>query len=183
MVALLFLSFLFPNLLADNLIKINVTDDITMKIPSEFRAMTDEEIASKYFTMRRPVALYTDQSVTIDLGINEATTQWSNSDLEIMMSFQKSNIYSLFDEITMLSEGIKEVNGRKAAFFEFISKTNPAENSISNKGAILKYIYIQYIIVGNSSWVFNFSSPVRFQGEWQASVEQMMNSIEIKGKK
>ena len=83
----------------------------------------------------------------------------------------------------MLSEGIKEVNGRKAAFFEFISKTNPAENSISNKGAILKYIYIQYIIVGNSSWVFNFSSPVRFQGEWQASVEQMMNSIEIKGKK
>jgi len=183
MAIILFLSFLFTNYQAANLTKVNVTGDINMLIPSDFRPMTDDEIAKKYFTTKRPVALFTNQETTIDLGINRSVTNWSADDLEIMMSFQKSNIYSLYDEIEMISEGVKEVNGRKVAFFEFESTVKPEKNSFKQKGAINKYTYIQYVIVGEISWVFNFTSPSHLRQSWADTSKKIMDSVVIKGKK
>lgn len=180
MALLLYFSLVINNFSGDNLIKINVTDEISMKVPADFRAMTDDEIVAKYFSTRRPVALFTNQGLTIDLGVNQSTTSWKAEDVEIMMSFQKSNIYNLFDEVVMINEGVKEVNGRKVAYFEFESKVNSDSNSFTQKSSIHKYTYIQYMIIGSISWVFNFSSPVQYKHEWQATVSEIMDSIEVK---
>ncbi|MEO9804310.1 MAG: hypothetical protein ABJF04_13720 [Reichenbachiella sp.] len=174
---ILFLSLIFSNIPGDNLTKVNVTDEITMMMPDDFRLMTDDEVASRYFTTKRPLAIYTDQGIIVDLGINKSVTTWSAEDLEIMVSFQKSNIYNFYDEIEMISEGIKEINGRKAAYFEFVSTVKPEKQSFRSQSSVKKYTYIQYMIVGENSWVFNFSSPVQLQNEWQPRLSDIMNSI------
>lgn len=180
---ILFLSTIFSILPVADLTKVEVTEEISMMIPTDFRLMTDDEVASHFFTTKRPVAIYTDPSVIIELGVNRSATEWIADDLEIMVSFQKSNIYNFYDEIEMISQGIKEVDGRKAAYFEFISTVKPDGQSIRAQSAVKKYTYIQYMIVGDHSWVFNFTSPVQLQPKWQPQLADIMDSIIFSKKK
>ncbi|MCV9389396.1 DUF1795 domain-containing protein [Reichenbachiella ulvae] len=165
-----------------NLTDTQVTENITMPIPSGFRPMTDDEIVSKYFTTKKPLVLYTDESLQVDLGVNQSVTQWAEKDVEIMASFQKSNIYNLYDDVQVISEGIKEVNGKQAAYMEFVSTIKPDENSFRDDGSIVKYTYIQYIIVGRHALVFNFTCPAAYKNEWQETAKKIMDGVSIKGK-
>lgn len=180
---ILFLSTIFSIFPPADLTRVEVTEEISMMIPSDFRLMTDDEVASRFFTTKRPIAMYTNPSVIIDLGINRSATEWLADDLEIMVSFQKSNIYNFYDEIEMISQGVNEVNGRKAAYFEFISTVKPDGNSIRAQNSVKKYTYIQYMIVGEHSWVFNFTSPVQLQGTWQPQMAEIMGSVLFSKKK
>lgn len=180
---ILILSTLFSFFPLADLTRVAVTEEISMMIPTEFRLMTDDEIASTFFSTKRPIAVYTDQSVIIDLGINRSATEWLADDLEIMVSFQKANIYNFYDEIEMISQGVKEVNDRKAAYFEFVSTVKPDGNSMRAQNAVKKYTYIQYMIVGEHSWVFNFTSPVQLQSTWQPQLAEIMDSVIFSKKK
>ncbi|MEQ6122395.1 hypothetical protein [Reichenbachiella sp. MALMAid0571] len=182
MILNILLSFLllFSSYQSDKLVKIKVNESISMSIPENFRPMTDDEIADRYFTIKRPLALFTDPGMTIDLGVNKSITQWNEKDLEIMKSFQKSNIYSLYDNIEMLSEGIKEVNGRKYAYFEFVSTVKEEEDVFVKKGSINKYTYIQYTLINGNSLVFNFSCPSNIKATWQNVANEIMQSMEVK---
>jgi hypothetical protein len=162
------------------LVKMKINESITMSIPQDFRPMTNDEIADRYFTTKRPMALFTDQSLTADLGVNKSITNWAEKDLEIMKSFQKSNIYSLYDNIDMLSEGIQEVNGKNFAYFEFVSSVKDEDNAFVKKGDINKYTYIQYAIINGQSLVFNFTCSSRNKDSWREKVAQIMKSIELK---
>ncbi len=182
MTLLLALNFLISNYQSKKLIKIEVTDNIIMSVPVDFRPMTDDEIAGKYFTTRRPMALFTNPDLTIDLGVNIATTQWDPRDFKIMMSFQKANIFSLYDEVKLLSEGTREVNGKQAAYFEFISTVKDDEDSFLKKGSIHKYTFIQYILVDDKQLVFNFTCPSQYMQTWQETAKEIMDQVEVKGK-
>ncbi|MFY0655073.1 MAG: hypothetical protein JXQ96_23805 [Cyclobacteriaceae bacterium] len=162
------------------LVKVKVNESIEMLIPSDFRPMTNDEIAERYFTIKRPMALFTDQSLTVDLGVNKSITKWQEKDLEIMKSFQKSNIYSLYDNIEMLKEGIEEINGRRYAYFEFVSTVKEEEDAFVRKGSINKYTYIQYTIVNGQSLVFNFTCNSRNRQSWQPQVAKIMKSVVVK---
>jgi hypothetical protein len=173
----------FFNISSEKLKKVNVTENIIMQMPENFRLMTDDEIVDKYFTTTKPIALYTDPTVSVDLGVNISSTKWNAKDLEIMMSFQKSNIYSLYDEINIISEGVKDINGRNTGYIEFESVINSDPNSFSQKGGISKYTYIQYIIIGKTSLVFNFTSPIQMKSNWKEVAGLIMDSVEINTKK
>jgi hypothetical protein len=173
-------SLLFTPLQSAKLVKTKVNDSIVLLIPEDFRPMTNDEIADRYFTTKRPMALFTGPNSLVDLGVNQSVTQWQEKDLEIMKSFQKSNIYNLYDNIEMISEGIREINGRNNAYFEFVSSVKEEENVFVKKGAINKYTYIQYTIVNGHSLVFNFTCPATIKAKWQPTVNEIMNSIAVK---
>ncbi|UXP32560.1 hypothetical protein N6H18_01050 [Reichenbachiella agarivorans] len=179
---LFIITCLFFKSLAIDLIPTQVTENISMPIPSGFRPMTDDEIVSKYFTTKRPLALYTDNSLMIDLGVNKSVTEWNEKDIEIMASFQKSNVFSLYDDVKIISEGSREVNGRKHVYMEFVSTVKPDEKSFRQDAPIQKYTLIQYVIVGRHALVFNFTCPSQLQSEWQTTSHQIMEGIHIKGK-
>ena len=176
---LILIANLTPLYQSAGLIKVQVNESIEMLIPGDFRPMTNDEIADRYFTTKRPMALFTDPGSSIDLGVNKSVTQWNEKDLVIMKSFQKSNIYSLYDNIEMLSEGIKEVKGRQYAYFEFISTVKEDENVFVRKGSISKYTYIQYTIIKDQSLVFNFTCPTRVHNNWKDNVIKIMSSMEV----
>lgn len=160
--------------------QVEATKNITLAVPSDFQPMTDDQIADKYFTNRRPVAMYTDPRNVVDLGVNESQTEWSEEDLVILKDFYKANISGLYTEVNYLREGLEEINGRSYAVFEFESTVKDEDNAFSQKSEIRKYTYIQYTIVNSKSWVFNFTVPIRDKPQWQPIAGQIMNSVKIK---
>ncbi len=154
-----------------------------MNIPDDFRPMTDDEIVSKYYTTTKPFVLLTNPDMTVDLGINKSTTQWNPDDIEMMVKFQKANIFSLYDKIDILSEGTKMIEDRKYVYLEFESTINAETESIRPKPAIRKYTYMQYVIIKGQTYVFNFTTPIELKSKWQSSVTEIMKSAVFKGKR
>lgn len=162
------------------LVTIEATDNITMDIPADFSPMTDDEIANRYITNRRPVAMYDDPSGNVNLGINLSPTRWDAKDMPILKDFYKSNIQNLYTEVEFSKEALEEINGRQYAVFEFESVVKDEEGSINQRPAIRNYTYIQYTIVNENLWVFNLSTPINLKNQWQAKAPQIMQSVKIK---
>ncbi|MDN5201671.1 hypothetical protein QQ008_09870 [Fulvivirgaceae bacterium BMA10] len=160
--------------------KVKINDDITVLLPNEFRPMSDEELVTKFFSARKPIAAYTNYDRTVDFSVNETVTSWQNEDLPLMKSFYKSNIHNLYNEVQFLNEGIEEINERDFAFFEFISVVKDDESSFNKKGNILKYTYIQYTLKDGKTVLFHFSCPERDKEDWKPVASGIMKSVKIK---
>ncbi|MEM8895800.1 MAG: hypothetical protein AAGC88_14560, partial [Bacteroidota bacterium] len=169
--------FLPEKVNSQSLMRVDATKNISLAVPSDFRPMTNDEIADRYFTNRRPVAMYTDQRNVVDLGVNESLTEWSEDDLIILKDFYKANISGFYSEVNFLKEELTDINGRKFAVFEFESTVAEEDNAFSSKPEIRKYTYIQYTIVNGKSWVFNLTVPLRHKPKWQPIAPEIMNSV------
>lgn len=170
----------FSALAQEKLVKTNITDNISMSLPEGFMAMTDDDMAEKYITHKKPMTAYTTYERDIEFSVNKSNTKWTVEDMHIMQSFYKSSISQLYDEVNFIKEGIYEVNGRKFVYFEFASKVAGDKNSISKKSAVSKYSYIQYTIINKKTILFNFSCPFWSKDKWQNTVGEMMQTIKIK---
>lgn len=182
MILSLLLSLLLLTSPNQELIKIEVAEDIFMSVPSDFRPMTDDEIVSKYYSIKKPFVLLTNRDLTIDLGINKSSTQWDAKDIDMMVKFQKASIFSLYDQVDILSEGSKTINDKKFVYIEFESIVNADPESIKNRTPIKKYTYLQYVIIGEQTFLFNFTAPIRLKSQWQDTVVEIMESVIFKGK-
>jgi len=160
-------------------VKTKVNESITMSLPEEFTLMQEAELNRKYVSSKPPVAVYTDFSKTVDLGINVAYSRWNQEDLEIMKSFYKSNIMGLYDEVQFINENVQEINGRKFVVFEFLSKVNDTEGTTINNSSISKYIRIQYTIVKSKTVLFNFSCPAIMKDKWAPVAQEILESVKI----
>lgn len=159
--------------------KTKVNDDITMSLPEGFILMSQEDLNSKYVSAKAPIAVYTDFSRAVDLGVNIAYSRWNNEDLEIMKSFYKSNIMGLYDEVQFITEEIKEINGKDFAIFEFVSSVSDEEGTTINQSAISKYVRIQYTIVKSKTVLFNFTCPARQKEKWAPIAKEILESVKI----
>lgn len=100
----------------EKLMKVKLNDEVTIYVPKSFSPMTKEDMELRYQSYRLPLALYSDPSRLIDFGVNRSYSRWQESDLEMMAEFYKASIAELYDKVTILSEGIKEVNGHRFVF-------------------------------------------------------------------
>ena len=177
---ILFLGFiLFTSFQRVKLVKTKVNNDITILLPEEFTLMSQADLNLKYFSSKSPIAVYTDFSKSVDLGVNIAYSRWNPEDLEIMKSFYKSNIMGLYDEVQFIKEGIEEINGKDFAVFEFVSSVNDEEGTMIDQGSISKYVRIQYTIVKSKTVLFNFTCPARQQAKWAPIAQQILESVKI----
>lgn len=158
--------------------RIKVTDEISMKVPSSFIPMVEAERNRKYVSSREPMAMYTNEARTVDIGVNENSSRWGSGDLAILKDFYKANILSLHTEVSFISEDIRQIEGKDFIFFEFKSKVYK-EGSF-NKNAISKYTIIQYTLRNEKVLLFNFSAPLRDQSLWQETAREVMASIRFK---
>jgi len=156
----------------------SVARTITILMPDDFRTMTDQELATKYFTYRKPVAMFTNQDQAVDFGFNVSATRWSYDDLELLQKFYKSTIQNLYTNITMLQEGIKEINKKKYIVFEFVSEVNADKNNPIQQSK-RAYTYLLYTIVEEEVYIFNFTTPAGVRNYWSPIAGQMMKSLKL----
>lgn len=162
------------------LVKTKINDQITVSIPVDFFIVPEEELVSKSISYRNPIAVYTDISTKIDFVVNNSIAKWRPSDIELMQSFYKTNISALYDKVEFITEKIEVINKRNYIVFEFISTILPNENTIRTEAPVVRYNYLQYVIVKGEIFLFNFSSPVSVKDQWKNLAYEMMHTIKIK---
>ena len=172
----LLVLFIFSSFQPVKYVKTKVNDDITMSLPEDFTLMSQTDLNAKYVSSKAPVAVYTDFTRNVDLGVNIAYSRWNKEDLEIMRSFYKSNIMGLYDDVQFITEEIQEINGKEFAVFEFVSSVSDEEGTQS---AISKYVRIQYTIVKSKTVLFNFTCPARQKEKWAPIAKQILESVKI----
>ena len=165
----------------EKFVKIEIGSGISLKLPESFQPMPEEEIARKYVSTRKPVAVFMSADRQADFGINISITQWSPSDLPIMKDFYKATIMELHSDVKFIREEIVNVNGKDYAVLEFTSLVKDEDNTLgTTKPPVQKYNYIQYTIFDQKTFVYNFNCPANQKDRFQDLAQQIMSSIEMK---
>ena len=98
------------------MVKTKIGEEITLLLPDDLIPMTDEDFALKFISPKKPLAVYTNHQRVVEFSINESNTTWKDSDLELMKSFYKSSILSLYDQVKFLQEDIQDINKKSLLF-------------------------------------------------------------------
>jgi hypothetical protein len=174
LIALAFLAADRPKL-----VKVKVGDNITVSIPPGWNPMDALDFTQRYPSVRAPLAAYTNLDRTIDFSVNISATQWPDTDLELAQKFFKSSLMSMFDRVEIINEGIQEVNKKKFIFFEFDSRVNGTRQE-GFQDPVLRYTYIQYLLLPGKTLVFSFNCPRREKQDWQETAREMMKAVKVK---
>jgi hypothetical protein len=171
---------LFSFAAVPRLVKTKVTEDITVLLPKNFRAMDDMDFSQRYPSVRKPIGAYTNEAREVDFSVNISATQWPDADVEIAKQFFKAGVMNMFDGVDMLSEGIHTVNGKQLIYFEFESRMKGDKMKLEYRDPVLNYTYIQYLVEPGRTLVFSFNCPRRIREEWQTTARKVMKSIKVK---
>ncbi len=176
---------LLPLLLAmqvPKLKKTEVHDAITVSLPADFAPVTEQDMAAKYVSYRKPIALYTDPSRQVDFSVNMSLTQWQYFDLPLVKDFYKASLSTLYADINWIKEDIQEIKDVNFAIFEYVGTVADAEeeNSIRQTKPMQVYTYIAYGLVNGKVVVFTFTAPASQRQQWAPVAAAMMESIRLK---
>lgn len=171
------LHFSFQNREKVNYHTIKVADLLSVKVPVEFQKLSDDQIADKIITPRKPLVMYASPNGSADFSVsagNSARNPWQDSDLKMMAQFQKSNIRQLFTSVNFIQERIVKVNGQEFAMFEFISELKE-----KGKPAIRKYNHLRYTIKKKNTLIFSFVCPESERPLYDGMAEEIMGSVKF----
>lgn len=174
-VPLLFLSFSHPKL-----VKTKVGKDITISVPEGWRPMDGMDFTERYPSVRAPLAAFTNEERLVDLSVNISATQWPDADIEMASKFFKSSLMNMFDKVEIISEGIREIKGKRFIYFEFESRVNGKKDSENLTDPVMRYSYLQYLVEKDRTVVFSFNSPKRQRAQWQETANMIMKSVRVK---
>lgn len=175
LVPLLLLSFDQPKL-----VKVKVSDDITVSIPKGWKPMDGLDFMERYPSIRAPLAAFTNEDRSVDFSVNISATRWPDANREIASKFFKSSLRNMFDRVEMINEGVREVNGNSFIFFEFESRLNGNKNQLGNADPVLRYTYQQYLIQQHRTLVFSFNCSKRDRQTWEKAAAAMMQNLKVK---
>ncbi len=157
----------------EKLVKTKLSDAATIKLPASFYPMSERDYMEKYRTNKMPIAAYTDMDRVIDFSYNIAVNEWQDKDLEMLLTFNKSNIKSLHTKVDFLKEEVYEERKNKYAALEFVSTVS------DQRGSASKYHYIVYTVVKRKIHVFSFNTPIRQKDQWQPLAELFMKTATV----
>ena len=157
-----------------------VTDEISMKVPLEL----NQEPPTLQRSTSTTLAMFISRDRRSDLSVNKSQLRWSEADEELLSQFYKANILNIYDQVDMIQEEIKEINGQKFIVFEFSGQVVDEPNAFKEAKRRSDYTYIQYAIVEDGILVFRFTTSGRLKNYWQEAIRKSMDSVEMKeGKK
>jgi hypothetical protein len=162
------------------LVKTKVSDGITVSLPSTLMAMTPEDIALRFPSVRAPLGAYSNQDREIDFSVNISATNWPDGDIVMAQGFFKASLYNLYDRVEMIHEGVQVIRKKNFIYFEFESRMSGDRRKQGYQDPILRYTYIQYLVQPKRTLVFTFSCPRDMREDWEETVKEMMNSIKVK---
>lgn len=164
----------------DKFIRVDISEEISVNLPESFQPMTEDQMQQKFLSARPPLAAYTSPNQAADFSVSAANTRWRADDLPILKDFYRSSLLELYDEVDFIDEGIRSVDDKQVAFFEFTSVVKQNEDAIAPKPPVHRYTYAQYTIRQNKAIVFTFSCPRQRQSQWQPTAQKVMGSVKLK---
>jgi len=161
-------------------VKTKIGKNIELELPVVLAPMSKQDRSEKVNSPREAIALYTTPDRRTDFAINTSSTSWEKSDFDLMKDFYKSSLYGLFSEVEIITEEVREIHKQKFAILEFISLVSDDNVAFTTGRVVKKYNYIQYCLIGTTTYVFTLNSPANEKGYWQPIARRIMDSIKIK---
>jgi hypothetical protein len=177
---LVLISFFLVSVDQAKLMKVKISEDITVSIPKDWRPMDELDFTERYPSVRAPLAAYTNVDRSVDFSVNISATRWPDANLELASQFFKSSLTNMFDRVTIIDEGIREVNGKQFIYFEFESRVNGNKNELGNADPVLRYTCVQYLVQPKRTLVFSFNCSRRDRETWEAQAKAMMKNVRVK---
>ncbi|HEY8400081.1 MAG TPA: hypothetical protein VIK89_02395 [Cytophagaceae bacterium] len=146
-----------------------VADGIRVKLPKDFLVMSDDDIAAKYPSTKKPLAMFTNVDRMVDFGINVSKTVFPGNDLEILKGVYKATIMDTYTNVQFTKEEIQKIKNRDYIVFEYTGQFEKVKN----------YTYIQYTLINGQVFIFNFTCPASEKAKWAETAEAIMTSVKI----
>ncbi len=189
LVVLILISFAMLSMDSPKLAKRKIYDGVSVLMPEDFVVMSDNDIASKYPSTKKPLAVFMSSDTKADFSMNNTKAKFSGQDAKMLREIYRATIMETYDTSTVgendpfksdrvkksfkfLSEGIKTINKKEYAYFEYTSEF----------GSVKKYNYIMYAAHKKHVLIFNFSADLRAMNVYQPIANAMMNSVKVSSK-
>jgi hypothetical protein len=147
-----------------------LNNKVELKIPKDFKVMSEEMMKIKYPSERRPTLVYTNTSG----GINVALNLTNNKANQNMILPYKDNFVNTFKNMypsaDWKSSGIKEINGRKVGYLEL---TTPAVDT-------KVYNLMFFTDIDGQLLLCTFNCTEKSIKEWEPTAKEIMQSLKIK---
>ena len=166
--------------------KTALTPGVSMLMPTDFTLMNDDMLAKKYFSPKKPTAMYTNPSGEVDLGVNFTNNYWREQDIPMLKDLYKGSLRANYTKVDFLQEKVVTINKRNFVVLEFVgivSDDDGKTNALGRKNQISNYNYLMYTVVENRIVVVNFNCPTKYQQEWQVLLPKIMSSVKIRNLK
>ncbi|WP_255481309.1 hypothetical protein [Pontibacter sp. Tf4] len=164
---------------APKLKKINLTKEISIKLPKDFTPMSDDDIAREYPATTKPLAVYTSPDGNIDFSLTQKRTTFRERDLTMLREFYKANLVETFTNIDFIRQEVTAIDGKQFIVFEFVSNLADTRGA-SNLKPVQKYSIIMYTITGNQLQIYTLHIPFQLKNQWQDTAREIMGSVNIK---
>lgn len=144
---------------------------IKASIPQAFKVMTPQMIAVKYPTkVGMEYDAYTNQDGNINIAFEHMPNQGGEKDLPELQSVMSSQFGQ--PNIKVLRNEIIKINGKDFVVLEMIT---PAPD-----GPIYNLMFVTSL--NNRYLMGNFNCTIDYQKAWQPIANEILQSIEVKGK-
>ncbi len=164
--------------------KKQLTKGVSMSIPQNFVLANDDLLARKYFSPKKPTAVYTDPNAQVDVGINFTESYWHEDDIPMLKDLYRASLSATYTRVEFLKETVEYIHKRQYVVFEFVGilEDEAKENAVIEKrrGRVEHYNYLMYTVVNKKIVVANFNCPAKMRNAWQEQVPKMMQSLRIK---
>ncbi len=170
-----FIALLFFPILSFGQIKLDKTislldNKVEILAPRELSKMSDEMWTLKYHTLPRPELVLTDENGEVNLLVDMTQQPAAENQIAAYKDFRISNLKKTRTDIKVLSDGIKNVNGKKIGFIKFSSRAS--DQNIFN--------FYFFSVVNGKILLFNFSCIETLQKTWEKTADEILDSLKIK---
>lgn len=178
-IALITILIAFSNItFAQKTNKITLDKNVSIKLPSSYTIMSDDDIASRYPSYRKPIAMYISDDRMADFGYNVSNGVWGN-DIELLRKVYKSTIMNNFNKVTFINDTIVTFKKRKYILFEYISEVSDENNASGQKKSIKTYTNSKYALQNGEIYIFNFNCPEKLKEKFQLQANQILSTVKI----
>ena len=149
-----------------------VAEGVTVGLPKDWFPMTDDDIASKYPSTKKPLAMYTYLDRTANFGVNLSKSLFPGNDPRVLLETYKATIIDSYDKVDWIQCDTAVINGRIYSVYEYTAVFDKTTS----------YNYLQYTVVQSHIVIFNFECPTKDKDKWAPIAKSMMQSVRLNPK-
>lgn len=143
---------------------------VEILIPKEFKPMSDQMARSKYPSSNRPNLIYTDEDGAVNVAFNHTQNKATQAQMDAYKQSLVSSLKKSYPAAKWKEDGVKQINGRKVGYAEFVTPAIDQE----------VYNLMFFTDLDGKLLLCTFNCTTKQLGNWQTSAKQIMNSLTVK---
>jgi hypothetical protein len=150
-------------------VKTIYNNKIEIKLPNDFKIMSEELARLKYPSERRPTIIYTNESGGINIAFNITESEINQDKIEFFTEELHKYFKNLYPSADWKNYGVKVINKRKIGYLELVTPAIDTEI----------YNLIFFTNLDGKLVLCTFNCTKKNMSEWEIIAKEIMNSFKV----